>query len=96
MDVRNIEEHTYSDHRGAHHLIRCEELVNSGWQYVINDRLREATKFYRSAADAASDATDLLIILGSRGPMSADAFRSLLAALDTSLVEGFAAVDATL
>jgi hypothetical protein len=93
MNVRNIEEHTYSDYRGAQHRIRCEELANGGWQYVVNHRLR-GDKFYRSAADACSDATDLLIILGWRGPMSAESFRSLICALDASLIDGFTPMDA--
>jgi hypothetical protein len=33
------------------------------------------------------------IILGNRGPMTGDEFRSLIAALDTSSVDGYAAVD---
>jgi hypothetical protein len=73
--------------------IRLEQLQRGGWRYVVNDRL-QSDKTYRSAGDAESDAIDLLLILDNRGPMTSDEFRSLIGALDTSLVEGFAAVDA--
>jgi hypothetical protein len=93
-DVQNTEEHTYMDHHGKMHRIRCEQIGNGAWQYVVNDVLK-GDKFYSSGTDAYSDAVDLLIILSWRGPMSAQAFRSLIAALDTSLVEGIAVVDAS-
>jgi hypothetical protein len=74
--------------------IRLEQLQHGGWRYVINGRL-QSNEAYRSAGDAESDATDLLLILGNRaGPMTGDDFRSVIGALDASLVEGFTAVDA--
>jgi len=70
-----------------------EQLQHGGWRYVINDRLK-SDKTYRSAGDAESDAIDLLLILDNRGAMTGDDFRSLIGALDASLVEGFSAIDA--
>jgi hypothetical protein len=78
------EEHTFRGHR-----IRCEELPSGAWQYSINDRI-QGDKFYQSAADAYSDAEDLIIIVYNRDSMSAEEFRSLISALDASLVEGSA------
>jgi hypothetical protein len=75
------------------HQIRLQQLQNRGWKYIVEGRLM-SEKTYRSEWDAASDAIDLLIILDNRGPMTGDELRSLLAALDTTLVEGYAAVDA--
>src|SRR6267154_4862002 len=82
------EEHTYRGHR-----IRCEELTSGAWQYVVNDRI-QGDKAYGSSHDALSDAIDLLIILDSRGPMTGESFRSLITALDASLVDGYEVVDA--
>jgi hypothetical protein len=79
------EEHTYLDNR-----ITCEKLPSGAWQYSIDDRIR-GEKFYPSADDAYSDAVDLLIILGWRGPLTAEAFRSLISALDATIVDGSAA-----
>jgi hypothetical protein len=86
--IRQVIDSTCRENR-----IRLEQLQHGGWRYVINDRL-QSDKTYRSAGDAESDAIDLLLILGNRGPMTSDEFRSLIAALDTSLVEGFTAIDA--
>jgi hypothetical protein len=92
-DVRNIEEYTFTDHRGNRHQVRCEELVNGGWQYVINNALR-GDNFYRSGSDAYGDAVDMLIVLSWRGTMTGENFFSLITAMDASLAEGYAAVDA--
>jgi hypothetical protein len=73
--------------------IRLEQLQNGGWRYVIEDRL-QSDKTYRSAGDAESDAIDVVLILDNRGRMTADEFRGVIAALDTSLLTGFEAVDA--
>jgi hypothetical protein len=92
-DVRNIEEYTFTDHGGNRHQVRCEELANGGWQYVVNNALR-GDNFYRSGSDAYSDAVDLLIVLSWRGPLTGKDFLSLITAMDASLAEGYAAVDA--
>jgi hypothetical protein len=77
------EEHSFRDHG-----IRCEELPSGAWQYTINNRI-QGEKVYQSAADALSDAIDLIIIVIGRGDsLSAEAFRTLIAALDASLVDG--------
>ena len=92
-DVRNIEEYTFTDYRGNRHKVRCEELANGGWQYVINNAVR-GDKFYRSGSDAYSDAVDVLIVLSWRGTMTGEDFLSLIAAMDASLAEGYSGVDA--
>jgi hypothetical protein len=48
----------------------------------------QGEKFYPSAADALSDAEDLIIIVCGRESMSAEEFRTLITAMDASLVEG--------
>jgi hypothetical protein len=63
------EEHTYLDNR-----ITCEKLPSGAWQYSIDDRI-QGEKFYPSADDAYSDAVDLLIVLGWRGPMTGESPR---------------------
>jgi hypothetical protein len=77
------EEHSFRNHR-----IRCEELSSGAWQYTINDQI-QGEKFYQSAADALSDAEDLIIIVCNRESMSAEEFRSLIHSQDASLVGGY-------
>jgi hypothetical protein len=76
------EDHSFRDHR-----IRCEELPSGAWQYTIGHSI-QGEKFYASAADALSDAVDLIIVLDSRDCLSAEEFRGLVTAMDASLVEG--------
>jgi hypothetical protein len=75
------------DHSFRNHRIRCEELPSGAWQYTINDGIR-GEKFYPSAADAYSDAEDLIIIVCNRDSLSAEEFRGLVTAMDASVVEG--------
>jgi len=76
------EEHTYLDNR-----ITCERLPSGAWTYTIGHSI-QGEKFYASAADALSDAIDLIIIVTGRGLMTAEAFRGLVTAMDASQVEG--------
>jgi hypothetical protein len=78
---------TTKDHSFRNHRIRCEELPSGAWQYTINDGI-QGDKFYHSAADALSDAVDLIIVLDSRDSLSAEEFRGLVTAMDASQVEG--------
>lgn len=76
------EEHTYLDNR-----ITLERLPSGAWRYTIGHSI-QGEKFYASAADALSDAIDLIIIVTGRGLMTAEAFRSLISALDATIVDG--------
>ncbi len=78
------EEHTYLDNR-----ITCERLPSGAWTYTIGHSI-QGEKFYASAADALSDAIDLIIIVTGRGLMTAEAFHSLISALDATIVDGSA------